>query len=276
MSIKQHLFIFDTETTGPEPSEARVVQFAGRLITDDFSSGKVTREEIYCLCNPGVPINPEAEKIHGISQEMASKAEPDYEVILKVTEKLKSLISNGDRVVLAGQNSIGFDSIILDRIYREQTGEESSIWTTLPHIDTYIGFVRLFPDLANHQLSTIAQAFNHFTEEEIQAGAHDALFDITMVEAILETMVIEYVRSVPECLLGDYLEIAEWIATPKIWTKIPFGKHKGKKFGRGSFAERQSYVPSFYIDFIVNKFTNPLPDLVATIRHHYGKEFKNG
>lgn len=59
---QERLLAVDTETTGPLPSEALICSFA--LV--EFDHGQVTRSR-HGLCNPGVPIPPEATAVHGIT-----------------------------------------------------------------------------------------------------------------------------------------------------------------------------------------------------------------
>lgn len=272
-----HVIYFDTETTSAEPETTRVVQFAAMIVNTVTNH----TETINTLLNPEAAISEEAQKIHGISKEMVENEPVDRSFFSTLTEEIEERMAKGDTFVLAGQNSIGFDAFILDRLVKESRDiqgyedcESDTIWKLLPHIDTYIAAVRLFPRLENHQLSTLAQHFGFASKEDIEQNAHDAMYDIRMVREVLEYLKEAYLIKEDDVNDGNYLELAAWIAKPKIWERIPFGMHKGKLFGRGKYGDRHLYVPSFYINFIVDKFTNPLPDLVLTIRHFYGKEFR--
>ena len=64
---ERHVLAFDTETTGPDPKEARIVTWAVAAVAPD---GSVTATR-GGLVNPGVPIPPEAQAIHGVSSEQA-------------------------------------------------------------------------------------------------------------------------------------------------------------------------------------------------------------
>lgn len=62
--------IFDTETTSPEPTEARLVTaFLGLWDTET----EKFEQHLEFLINPGVPIPEEASAIHGITDEVASR-----------------------------------------------------------------------------------------------------------------------------------------------------------------------------------------------------------
>ena len=75
---------FDLETTTNDPFKAHVV--TSSVIRIEGSNG----EETYLLADPGVPITPEAEKVHGISNEYAKQnGEPHDSVIAKTIELIR-------------------------------------------------------------------------------------------------------------------------------------------------------------------------------------------
>lgn len=61
LTLTRNLFVFDTETTGTDRKEARILQFGFQLFT---AQGLV--REWRSLINPGVPIPLETSKVHGI------------------------------------------------------------------------------------------------------------------------------------------------------------------------------------------------------------------
>ena len=75
---------FDLETTTNDPFKAHVV--TSSVIRIEGSNV----EETYLLADPGVPITPEAEKVHGISNEYAKQnGEPHDSVIKKTIDLIR-------------------------------------------------------------------------------------------------------------------------------------------------------------------------------------------
>jgi len=127
--------IFDTETTGlPKRWDApitdtdnwpRAIQIAWQLHDE---SGKLIEHQDYLVQPEGFNIPYDAEKIHGISTELAAK---DGIPLSAVLEKFQTALAKTKFVV--GQN-VGFDVNIMGaEFYRE--GIESNV-TNLPVLDT--------------------------------------------------------------------------------------------------------------------------------------------
>jgi DNA polymerase III alpha subunit (gram-positive type) len=278
--LKTYLVSFDTETTNADPKTAGIVQLAYIVDEVDLEDNSFKRvNEVNVLCKPDCPLTEEASKIHGITEDMLVNCCTQFEAVQNFVKLLTDL-SFVDTVILCGQNSLAFDLKILERVY------PSFDWNQFYHIDTYLAAIRLYPDAPNHQLSTLAVLLNLRTKQEVEEGAHDALFDIEMVRELILPMMQSYSNKDYDLLQEDRVEFtgdfeddliafSQWLLTPAVHRKIHFGKHKGKLYGRGKFEDRAKYVPKFYIEFIVDKFDSPLPDLVATIQHHYNLRFKN-
>lgn len=85
MTWTQRIAVFDTETTGVDPNEARIVTaFIGILDGD----GEIERGTDW-LADPGVEIPETASAVHGITTEMArEQGEPAPEVVAKIAASL--------------------------------------------------------------------------------------------------------------------------------------------------------------------------------------------
>lgn len=99
---------FDTETTGPDPEEARIVTAA--LVV---RGGGRPDQDFTWLINPGVPIPDEAAAIHGITTDIAQAKGQDPKVALEdIASELTAALQA--RMPIAAYN-LGFDWTVLDR-----------------------------------------------------------------------------------------------------------------------------------------------------------------
>lgn len=242
------LFGYDLETTSKYPDSARVVQVAGIRRDEDRALTPVFNQ----YCQPGCDISDEAAAIHGITAEMVKDAEPDH---LMMKRLYKYVRDNKDEIIIVGHNIIGYDIPILFTL----GGEPFPVrW-----IDTLVCATRVFPDAESHKLSDLAEWLQLGGHED----AHDAMADIQMVFAF-----VDHVRN---GLGKTWDQMAEWCMAPRILKRIHFGKHKGKLWGRAKPGENpKKYVPPPYVRNVIADKFEPTPDLVATLRHHYGMRFK--
>jgi DNA polymerase-3 subunit epsilon len=85
---------FDTETTSPDPVEARIVT-AALVVRGGGRDGKV----MSWLINPGVPIPKEASDIHGITDEKAAEGADPKEALDDIAGNLAAALRYGMPVV---------------------------------------------------------------------------------------------------------------------------------------------------------------------------------
>lgn len=91
-----HLAVFDTETTGVDTSEARIVSAAVALIGP---TGEVL-ERYDWLLDPGVEIPAGAAAVHGITTEIARASGMDAAVgIAQISAQLREMIDRGYPIV---------------------------------------------------------------------------------------------------------------------------------------------------------------------------------
>lgn len=242
---------FDTETTSNKPDTTRVLQLGAVVTYLDSGEDRVISNT---LCNPGVGISPEAQAVHGISQEMVEGKPSDEEAVRELCE---FIYDHKDRLILAGHNAITFDDPIIWRI-------SGMPRLKLPIIDTLVCATRTLPDAPSHKLGDLITHLNLGSAE----GAHDAMADITMVQNL--------VKFFTEGLKKNHVELAEWVAVPRVLKTAHFGKFKGRLWGKAPDPSKKgNYVPWHYAKFVADNFTDPSPDLVATIRDKYGIKFKH-
>ena len=231
--MQRRIFAFDFETTCNKPAQTRVVQYAALLDGALCFSG---------YANPGVPISPDAEKVHGISNAMVNNEEPDGVVVGRMAD---FVVRNAESIYLAGHNILSFDVPILFRI-----GDVPDP-PIIPKIDTLVAAIRLYPEAPNHKLSDLVEWLGLGLET-----AHDAVGDIRMVFKLIEHF---------KQKLGFTTEaLAEWLSVPMVQKYCTFKRHKGREWGQGV-----GKVPYNYAKFIATEFDSIPADLALTLKHHY-------
>jgi exodeoxyribonuclease X len=182
-------YILDTETTGLK-SPAGVVEFSARQICGD------TLKElghVSSLCNPGLPIEPGAEAIHGISEVEVADA-PKIEDVFKL-----------EGPVVAIAHNWAYDSRFLSQ-----------------HIDHLAGSLctlslarKVITDSPNHKLGTLAEHLG------LEVGtAHRAAGDTYTTLNLLRYLVEKSGRT-----LAQLVEAAK---KPQVIHTMSFGKFKGQ------------------------------------------------
>ena len=139
--ISLHAAVVDTETTGLNVKEDRIVQIGGVHIEGMSISGE---NRLDVLVNPGLPIPQASSKIHGIYD----KDVKDVGQFASVAEILNSFL---DGRILIGHN-IGFDIAILEQEY-ERVG---LYWQEILYLDTMILGRCANPRLPDHSLETLS------------------------------------------------------------------------------------------------------------------------
>lgn len=193
-NLPSNIAVVDTETTGVDPKTCKVVEVAlfGANIQYNL------------LVNPGCAIPPETSAIHHICAEDVVDA-PDWNT---VKAELSGAINKAGVTILAAHN-VEYDSAVLG------FGPDQA-W-----ICTYKCALRQWPDAPSHKnevlkyflgLGPRGRSYSH--------AAHSALHDCKTTALILEELLKH----------NDVQTLLEWTHGPKMFTKISFGKHAGKKW----------------------------------------------
>lgn len=169
--------VIDTETTGPDPATARLVEVAVAL----FRGGAMLAPPRSWLVNPGVPIPPEASAVHGISDAMVAGSPP----FAMVLPELCAAIADAD--VMVGYNAVHFDMPILAREASALRPDEPSLWDAAiagkPVVDPLV-IVRVvgryWPGKGRHRLGNVCSQYRIDAE-----GAHRASADVVMTGRLL-------------------------------------------------------------------------------------------
>lgn len=108
-------FVFDTETTGLNPENSDVIEFAGVKVIVEGGKGLVT-EEVDFFIDPGYPLPSDITELTGITDEDV-KSGLDKKAAY---EKIKGFF--GDSSVIAGYN-VGFDIKFIAKLFSENGDE---------------------------------------------------------------------------------------------------------------------------------------------------------
>lgn len=193
--------ILDTETTGIEHGVDKLVEIAGVMFDSDLNYER--------LCNPGIPIPPQAMAIHHITEEMVKgQDEPGW----AVHDMLKHLNSP----VLAVAHNAKFDRPFIN----ELAPEWQPTW-----VCTYKSAVMAWPDAPGHSNQVLRYWIGLSPVIPEGLAPHRALYDILVTKEIFR----ELLKAHP---LG---QLIEWSNNPLLLKIVSFGKHKGKLWSEVDF-----------------------------------------
>lgn len=157
------IVILDTETTGLD-NQDELISVAAVVFEVELPSGKMLKEIecFYGLREPSVLINPEAQKIHGISMEQLRGKSLDITSLKRIVESVDVLIAHNAQ----------FDRRMLMKLL---PGIENEVWgcSMLALRDHWV-------ELPNKSLETICQAL-----EVSRAKPHNALSDCRALSEVL-------------------------------------------------------------------------------------------
>ena len=201
--------IFDLETTGLDVEKVRIVEYMFYNIkTHEYISGFV---------NPECEIPPEVIKINGITNMDVD----DQPVFKEHIEKIMDFI--GPKAYLVAHNAIRYDVPLLYNELKRNGQKPLKGWKV---IDTLRIARTLYPDLKNHKQDTLREKFKLGLNNNHQANK-----DVLDLGVIFCNM-----------LKGKKIEELYKMSNEFIYTRMPFGKHRGKLI---------SEVPDDYIKWML-------------------------
>lgn len=234
--MREILVGLDLETTGIDIEKDEPVQSALVYATLDQGVFSCPQVLFNGYSNPSVPLQEEAQKVHGISLEMVRFA-PSPRVTTRTMSLLIKAVESKGSLFTYGYNSATFDIPILSRF--EKSFFEHN------HVDLYTLCLR---ELHTYGLKLTELYLNYVGKEP--DSAHDAAADILLTFEVLQT----YLKATGKTMSQLHKELA----VPKVYSVFPFGKYKGRSV---------SAVPSSYANWCLKKFTNVAPDLLMTLNY---------
>lgn len=215
LNLKNPLLFFDIESTGLNVATDRIVEICAVKVMPNGDQEIKTRR-----LNPTIPISPEAQAVHGISDEDVKDC-PKFKEIAK---SLAQWISGCD---IAGYNSLKFDIPLLAEEFL-RAGVEFDFRK------------RHLVDVQNifHKMEqrTLSAAYKFYCHKDLE-NAHSAEADTLATYEILKAQLDMY----SETLKNDVAMLAEFstrtrfldyagriVLNDKEQPVLNFGKHKGK------------------------------------------------
>ena len=161
--------VLDTETTGLDPSKARIVEIAAvRLVTGRIAPDQTFRR----LVCPGIPIPPAASAVHRIDDAAVADAPPFAEVWPQARVFLGGIVLIG--------HSLGFDLAVIKR----ECERAGLPFRMPPSLDTQLLAQVAAPNLAGYSIEQLATWLDVDVEER-----HSALGDATTTARIFAALV---------------------------------------------------------------------------------------
>jgi DNA polymerase III epsilon subunit-like protein len=188
------MIVLDFETTGLQPGY-RPVEIAWL----EFDSLYKVSQSVTSLIDPQIPIEPGAQRVHGISSEMLAGM-PTLEEFLQGEHADKF----ADEHVLVVAHNAAFDLPMFAPFCKKATS-----------LCTMRLAQALYPTAENHKLQTLASMFAVEVEP-----THRALADVGACFELLRTIAKKEDKSIDELLV-----VASYTSPESL---MPFGKHKGK------------------------------------------------
>jgi DNA polymerase-3 subunit epsilon len=224
----------DFETTGVSPTLDRPVQI-GLIMRDAGQDYPL----INMLCNPGLPIQPGAAAVHGITEKMVAGQPSAYDSV-KYLSELVEYYAQGRESYLITYNGFSYDVPMANNTLGRAA-------FSIPHIDVLRLIRHHFPEirggLGGKKLTELYEVFLGKPLEH----AHDAVADISASMDLLDVLLARLGKTAKE--------MADEQLTPRPYSVMPLGKYIGMPVAE---------VPRSWAAFMAPK-QDLDPDLRATV-----------
>lgn len=226
LNLRKPLVVLDLETTGVSIASDRIVEFSALKVSPGGAE-----EWLSMRLNPGIPISPEATRVHGITDADVAN-EPHFR---DVARRIAAFLEGCD---LAGFNSMKFDIPILCEEFLRVNVDFN------PARHRYVDVQVIFH---KKEQRTLSAAYKFYCDKELE-NAHSSKADAAATYEILKAQLDRY----PD-LENDIGKLSSYsafnnnadLAGRIIFNEqgqevFNFGKHKGKPVEQ-VFREEPSY-----------------------------------
>ena len=248
LNFKRPIVFFDIESTGLNVATDRIVELCVVKVLPNGDTEIKTRR-----VNPTIPISPEAQAVHGISNDDVK----DCPTFKSIAKSLANYLEGCD---FAGYNSLKFD---IPMLAEEFLRADIDFDFRKKHL---VDVQNIFHKMEQRTLSA---AYKFYCEKELE-NAHSAQADTVATYEILKAQLDRY----PQTLQNDVKMLAEFSTKSKMVDyagrivyndkDVPvfnFGKHKGKPVTEVFASE-----PSYYSWMMNGDFTLDTKKILTDIR----------
>jgi DNA polymerase-3 subunit epsilon len=226
LNLRKPLVILDLETTGVSIASDRIVELSAMKVSPGGEEEWLTMR-----LNPGIPISPEATRVHGITDADVAN-EPHFKDVAK---RIASFLEGCD---LAGFNSMKFDIPILCEEFLRVNVDFN------PARHRYVDVQVIFH---KKEQRTLSAAYKFYCDRELE-NAHSSRADAAATYEILKAQLDRYsdLENDIEKLssfsaFNNNADLAGRIVFNEQGIEVfNFGKHKGKPVVQ-VFKEEPSY-----------------------------------
>jgi len=250
-NLDRDLIFFDIESTGTNVLKDRIIQIA--LVKYEKNGG--APKEYMKMINPGIPIHPEAMKVHGITPDVL-RNKPTF---AQVANELLEFIGDAD---LSGYNSNRFDIPMLMEEF-ERVGEVLDIENRRT-IDVQRIFYKMEP-------RTLKAAYRYYCDGATLENAHDAMADVKATIEVFKGQLKKYSET-------DYTDHDDNIVEKPIQNNMQQLHEFTTDFTMVDATNRLKYNAENVIVFNFGKYIGqPVADVLSKDKNYYSwimnKEF---
>jgi DNA polymerase-3 subunit epsilon len=214
LKLRKPLVILDLETTGVNITTDRIVEFSALKVSPGGAE-----EWLTLRLNPGIPISPEATRVHGITDADVAN-EPHFR---DVARRIASFLEGCD---LAGFNSMKFDIPILCEEFLRVNVDFN------PARHKYVDVQVIFH---KKEQRTLSAAYKFYCNRDLE-NAHSAQADTAATYEILKAQLDRYTDLENDIdklsafsAFNNNADLAGRIVFNEQGVEVfNFGKHKGK------------------------------------------------